>query len=258
MQMSKIKVIILAGDGESTKLMVNGIKDFCHIEKMVIEKAVSKKALLSRRIKVLGIIKVIGQILFMIYNKMWLQKKSQKRINEIKENENLNDTDIDENIVLNVSSVNSEETKTILKKHKPDVVIVNGTRIIKKEIIETIDVPFINTHVGITPKYRGVHGGYWALTEQDIEHCGVTIHLIDTGIDTGGILYQDIINITKKDTFNTYPYLQIAVAIPLMKKAIIDVKNKAYKVKKVDLPSKLWSHPTIIEYLKYLVLYGVR
>ena len=138
------------------------------------------------------------------------------------------------------------------------MVVVNGTRIIKKEIIETIDAPFINTHVGITPKYRGVHGGYWALTENDIEHCGVTVHLIDTGIDTGGILYQDVIEITDKDTFNTYPYLQTVAAIPLMKKAINDIANKTYKTRKTDLTSRLWSHPTIMEYLKYRMLHSVK
>ncbi|MCK5831967.1 MAG: hypothetical protein KAH20_16875 [Methylococcales bacterium] len=256
--MNDIKVIILAGQGESTVLMVNGIKDSFSIEKIVIEAPVQKKQFLKRRVKRLGLMKVIGQVLFMVYNKAWLKKKSQIRINEIKHNENLNDENIDESIVLKIDSINSKEVKNILKEYQPDVVVVNGTRIISKEIIETIDVPFINTHVGITPKYRGVHGGYWALTENDVEHCGVTVHLIDTGIDTGGILYQDVVSVTDKDTFNTYPYLQMAAAIPLMKKAIIDIANKTHKIQEVDLPSKLWSHPTIMEYLKYRILRRVK
>ena len=41
-------------------------------------------------------------------------------------------------------------------------------------------------HAGITPQYRGVHGGYWAVVNNDPEHCGVTIHFVDKGIDTGG------------------------------------------------------------------------
>jgi len=248
---------MLAGEGESTALMFNGIKDSFFIEKIIIESPVSKKQLLKRRVKKLGLMKVIGQIIFMVYN-IWLKKKSQKRIIEIKYNENLNDKKIDEKITLKVDSVNSEETIKLLKKYQPDVVVVNGTRIIKKEVIEAVDAPFVNTHVGITPKYRGVHGGYWALAENDIEHCGVTIHLIDTGIDTGGVLYQKVISVTDKDTFNTYPYLQMAAAIPLMKKAINDIANKTYKIQNVDLPSRLWSHPTILEYLKHWILHGVK
>ena len=256
--MSDIKVIILAGQGESTRLMFNGIKDSFSIQKVIIEAPVQKKKLLIRRLKRLGLSTVIGQVLFMAYNSIWLKNRSQKRINRIKNKEKLNDKNIDEAIVSMVDSINSDKTKEILKEYRPDVVVVNGTRIIKKEIIEAIDAPFVNTHVGITPKYRGVHGGYWALTNNDIEHCGVTIHLIDTGIDTGDVLFQDIIEITNNDNFNTYPYLQMAAAIPLMKKAINEIANKTYKAQKVDLPSKLWSHPTIMQYLKYRILLGVK
>lgn len=71
-------------------------------------------------------------------------------------------------------------------------------------------------------------------------------------------MFQDVIEITNNDTFNTYPYLQMVVAIPLMKKAINNIANKTYKVENVDLPSRLWSHPTIIQYLKYRILYGVK
>ncbi len=45
-------------------------------------------------------------------------------------------------------------------------------------------------HAGITLRYRGVHGGYWALAEQHPEWVGTTVHLVDPGIDTGGILAQ--------------------------------------------------------------------
>jgi folate-dependent phosphoribosylglycinamide formyltransferase PurN len=256
--MRGIRVIILAGQDESTRLMFNGIKDSFSIEKVIIEEPVSKREFLTLRLNRLGLLKVIGQILFMAYNRILLKIKSQTRINEIKHNKNLNDKNIDEAIVLKVNSVNCDETKRILEEYQPDVVVVNGTRILKKEIIESIDTPFVNTHAGITPKYRGVHGGYWALTEHDMEHCGVSVHLIDTGIDTGGILYQDVIEITDKDTFNTYPYLQMAAAIPLMEKAINDIANKTYKTRKVDLTSKLWSHPTIMEYLKYRILHSVK
>ena len=194
--MSHIRVLILAGKGESTRLMFNGIKDSFSVEKVIIEEPVPKKQLITQRLKKLGLLKVIGQILFMAYNNILLKKQSQKRINEIKQQNNLNDKNIDESIVLKVSSVNCYETKKILEECQPDVVVVNGTRIIKKEIIETIDAPFVNTHAGITPKYRGVHGGYWALTENDIEHCGVTVHLVDTDIDTGVFYIKMLLKLT--------------------------------------------------------------
>ena len=100
--MSKIKVLIFAGKSESTTLMFNGIKDYFHIEKVIIEAPVSKKTLLKRRIKSIGLVTVIGQIIFMAYSKLWLKKRSIKRINEIKNDSNLNDENIDESIIEEV------------------------------------------------------------------------------------------------------------------------------------------------------------
>ena len=256
--MNRIKVILLVGKDEFTKIMFNGIKDQFDIIKVIIEEPISKKILLKRRVKRIGLITVIGQTFFILYNKLWLKKKSIKRIYEIKKELSLNDTNIDESIISEVNSINDEETMKLLSNFQADVVVVNGTRIIKKEILESIETPFINTHSGITPKYRGVHGGYWALTENDLENCGVTIHLVDTGIDTGGILYQGLIKPTFKDNFNTYPYLQLAVAIPLMSQAIQDVAKKNHVTKEVELTSKLWSHPTIFEYINYRIFKGVK
>jgi methionyl-tRNA formyltransferase len=141
---------------------------------------------------------------------------------------------------------------------KPDAVVVNGTRIISKNVLSCIDAPFINTHMGITPRYRGVHGGYWALARGDAEHCGVTVHLVDQGIDTGGVLYQDTIRSEESDNFTTYPIHQIAEAIPLMKAALKDVEERRLTVKAGVLPSQLWYHPTIAEYFQGYLQKGVK
>jgi methionyl-tRNA formyltransferase len=256
--MSKIRVVILAGEGESTLLIYNGIKDDFLIEKVVIEKPKIKLKLLKNRVKNLGLTRVVGQLFFMIYNLLWMKPLSKKRIKEIKDYKKISDKKINETNILEVSTINSKRLINILQHINPDVVVVNGTQIIKKQVIDSVGAKFINIHVGITPKYRGVHGGYWALVNNDRENCGVTVHLIDEGIDTGGVLYQDVINPIESDNFNTYPYLQMERAIPLMKKAIIDVASHSYKLQNSTLLSKLWSHPTILEYLKNKSIHGIK
>ena len=74
----------------------------------------------------------------------------------------------------------------------------------------------INMHAGITPRYRGVHGGYWALAEQHPEWVGTTVHLVDPGIDTGGILAQATFEVTGEDTIATYPDLHLVHGLPLL------------------------------------------
>ncbi|HIC77878.1 MAG TPA: formyl transferase, partial [Sulfurovum sp.] len=234
------------------------LNDTFNIQKIIIEEDVSKKTLLKNRVKRLGLLKVIGQVIFILFNKI-LSKLSKKQISYLKEKYLLDDSYFQKDLVKNVKSVNSAETKEIIESINPDIIIINGTRIISEEILLSTKATFLNTHAGVTPKYRGVHGGYWALTQKDYENCGVTVHLVDKGIDTGGILYQDTIVIDKNDNFNTYPYHQIAKAIPLMKSAIEDVINDSIKiVKRDDLKSQIWSHPSIYEYIKYRVLLGVK
>jgi hypothetical protein len=76
-----------------------------------------------------------------------------------------------------------------------------------------LNTTMINIHCGLTPKYRGVHGGYWALAQDDRAMCGVTIHLVSPGVDTGDILAQRTIEPTSADNFATYPHLQLAAAM---------------------------------------------
>ena len=112
-----------------------------------------------------------------------------------------------------------------------------------------VNAKFINLHAGITPKYRGSHGAYWALYNNDKENAGVTVHFVDKGIDTGNIIYQSTISVTEKDNFTTYPLLQTCVGVEDEIRAINDIINDNVVCKTVDLPSGLYSHPTFFQYL---------
>jgi len=248
---------MLVGEDESSSIMYHALKEDFDVVKVIVEEPVSRKKLLKNRAKRLGYLKVFGQVLFILFNKV-LAKFAGNRMAEIKNENGLNDAPIDENKVVHVESINDDKVIDLLKKYSPDAVVVNGTRIISKKILDAADVPYLNTHAGITPKYRGVHGGYWALANDDAVHCGVTVHLVDTGVDTGDVLYQEAIEVTDKDSFNTYPLLQLSKAIPLMKQALNDVNEGMLNPKKVDLPSKLWYHPTIWEYVVNYVMKGVK
>ncbi|HEX8349388.1 MAG TPA: formyl transferase, partial [Hymenobacter sp.] len=109
--------------------------------------------------------------------------------------------------------------------------------------------PFLNTHAGITPLYRGVHGGYWALANNDAAHCGVSVHLVDAGIDTGGIIAQALIRPEPEDNFSTYPLLQVIAGMPLLKEAVRAALAGTIQLRPApEGTSRLWSHPTLAEY----------
>lgn len=257
--MADKKIVMLAGTKSITNIIYHSLKNNFNIEKVIIEKPVPIFVFLKRRIKRLGFLKVFGQILFKLIVVPYLELSSRKRLSELKQRYGFDDSPIDKNKVVNVDSVNSDETMRILKESNPDVVLIEGTRIISGRIIDCIPVKFINMHVGITPLYRGVHGAYWALVENNRKVCGVTVHLIDAGIDTGGIVGQAIIAPEKEDNFTTYEMHQLNAGMPLLRKALRDACEDAIVIKPPpEGPSKLWSHPTLWEYIWFRFRLGVK
>jgi methionyl-tRNA formyltransferase len=120
---------------------------------------------------------------------------------------------------------------------QPRAILVMGTRIIGAEVLRSVDAPFINYHAGVTPKYRGVHGGYWAKAQGDDDNFGVTIHLVDEGIDTGSVLHQARPATSAKDNYSSYPYLQLAAALPLLERSAREAIAGTLSPQRVDLPS---------------------
>ncbi len=254
---SDFRVVMLVDSGELSKIIYNGIKQDFNIVQVLVEEDISSLHLIKKRVKRLGLLKTAGQVMFVAFNKI-IMRMSAGQIAAIKKRYSVSDADFPRHNSMVVNSINDEKVVKMLKELKPDAVVVNGTRIISEQVLVATDAVFLNTHVGITPRYRGVHGAYWALVHDDMENCGVTVHLVDKGIDTGGVLYQDTIEVDQFDNLNTYPYHQIAKAIPLMKRALIDVSRGDVKARRGIEPSRLWSHPTLFEYLKFRLFYGVK
>jgi methionyl-tRNA formyltransferase len=249
--MATKKIVLLAGKGFSTTVLYNMLDTLHGVDVVIIEKPVGKKKFIKNRIKKLGFTRVFGQILFQLIVVPLLNAISKRRTEKIQQQYQLNSNPIPVSKIKNVDSVNSEETRKLLEQLNPALVIVNGTRIISTKTLSAVPAKFINMHAGITPKYRGVHGAYWALVKGDKNNCGVTVHLVDQGIDTGAIVYQENIEISKEDNFITYPVLQLAQGLPLLAKAIKDIEEDNLQLIQGTRESHLWYHPTIWQYIYY-------
>ncbi len=245
------KIVVLAGPGESTNILFHALDAAFAVHRIIVETPVSQQQLLKRRAEKLGWATVAGQIAFKLLVAGPLGRKSQPRLRALRQEHGLNDKVLPANRTLHVDSVNSSACIAALQELQPDVVVVNGTRIIAKRVLTSIPCPFINTHAGITPRYRGVHGGYWALANDDAAHCGVSVHLVDAGIDTGGIISQALIHPTAADNFATYPLLQLIAGLPLLLDAVRAALTGTIQLRPSPAgESRLWSHPTLAQYLK--------
>jgi len=242
-------VALLTSDGDLCRIAARFLGARFPDLHVIVEGRVSRQALLRRRIKRLGLVHVTGQLAFWLFAKL-LHRASRPRIDDILQSFGLDPRWPDDRDLIEVPSVNSPECLAHLRRLQPRVVLVVGTRIIDGKALSAIPAPFVNYPDGITPKYRGIRGGYWANAEGDLANFGVTVHLVDAGIDTGGVLYQARLEPTAKDNYASFPYLQLAAGLPLLEKAARDAIAGTLKPQKIDLPSQLWSHPTIWDYVR--------
>lgn len=117
-----------------------------------------------------------------------------------------------------------------IKKIKPDFVISYSYRsIVSKEIINYMKGNIINLHISLLPWNKGADPNVWSFLEDTPK--GVTIHIIDEGIDTGHILIQKEVCIDESTETLKSSYNKLHREIQeLFKKSWGNIKNKKLKL----------------------------
>lgn len=95
-----------------------------------------------------------------------------------------------------IISKDLKDQVAILKES--DLLLVCRFNILSKEVFFAPRWGAINIHLGLLPHYRGVHPVSWALVNGE-KNAGFTIHSIDSGVDTGKILRQGVVDISDND-----------------------------------------------------------
>lgn len=252
-----MKLLVLAQDGASTWMLVNALRPQYPGLQVGLERPVANLTMIMRRARRKGAWAVFGQLLFIACAPL-LCWDGRARRRTLSAAAGL-DTNQPEVPITRFESANSDACIAWLAAEKPDVVVINGTRILSPAVLSSCGAIFLNIHCGITPAYRGVHGGYWALYQGDSANAGVTVHVVDPGIDTGDIVYQKTIVVDDKDSFPTYPVKQYIAGVELMRKALRDIaEGKLATTARHDLRSAIWQHPTLWQYLSARWTRGVR
>ena len=96
-----------------------------------------------------------------------------------------------------------EEVIKVLDEYQPDLLVLGGyMRIISNDMVERYRNRMINIHPSLLPKHGGgmdvsVHR---AVIDAGEKETGMTIHLIDEGVDTGPIILQKTVVVSPSDT----------------------------------------------------------
>ncbi len=91
-------------------------------------------------------------------------------------------------LVTLVPHVNHPDVLALVRRLQPDLIAVFGTSLIRGELLREGRMGIANLHGGLSPEYRGADCTFWALHNGEPDKVGCTLHWIDAGIDTGGLI----------------------------------------------------------------------
>jgi methionyl-tRNA formyltransferase len=116
--------------------------------------------------------------------------------------------------LIRVKDVNSEDAIEAVRRREIDVLINAGGGIFRKKIVEAPSIGILNAHMGYLPAVRGMNALEWSLL---LNHpVGVTVHIIDKGIDTGDILLFKPIPVDEGDTVESLRSKSLVVSVEAM------------------------------------------
>lgn len=242
------RIAVLTVPNDHSWALINALSERFGSVQVLAEQREPPLDLIRKRTRRVGLLKVLGQIGFVLLQRFTARTR-RARVAEIVRQSALR-IHLDPTCpVHDIRSVNSAACREALARLAPQVIVVSGTRLISRDTLDAINVPILNVHMGWNPGYRGQAGGYWAVAEGDTQHAGVTIHLVDSGVDTGPILYRTTFSPTRRDSFGTYFYLQSAVARPMLIRAVEDALSGRLAPVPTTEPSRMFVHPTLWRYL---------
>lgn len=128
-------------------------------------------------------------------------------------------------ITIPTGQVNNIETISLLQKWNPDYLVVFGSSILGKDIIKLFEGRIINTHLGLSPFYRGSGTNFWPLYDEKPEYVGVTIHYLDEGIDTGKIIIQGRPDIDTGDSPHSIGNKTIVKGVEILTEVLRRIQN---------------------------------
>ena len=241
-------IVVVTEGGPHIWAIVNTIADRLGPVSVILETPESKKQLLLGRARRQGWISAIGQLGTMVLTRLGKRFFSSHSMRLIA-GQKLEVEPRPGQTIIHVPSANAPESLQAIADIQPGVVLLAGCRLLSRQTLAKMPCPVLNYHAGIAPKYRGMNGGYWALASGDAGNFGTTVHLVDAGVDTGGVLRQGRGKPETGDTISSYALRQAAFSRDICVEAVGDAL--AGKLATVDprLPSKQWYHPTIWFYL---------
>ena len=144
--------------------------------------------------------------------------------------------------VWKVRQLSSSDTIKALSVYQPDIIcVVCFSKRIPRVILDIPRFGCLNVHPSLLPANRGPEPLFWTFREGNAQ-TGVTIHLIDEGMDSGAIVAQQAIEIPDGISYSDLEELSAQIGGTLLVQSVWHMYNQEAVLQKQD-ESKSSYHP---------------
>lgn len=186
-----IKVVFFCCDGLYQRDLMHRLHDAFNLQAVVLQERPATKFSLARRIWNYRDPQRLFRYVLARANRRKYMQRAQPIIETLFYRNGCPPLIPDGASIVRVDNINAPATLETLDRCCPDVVAVNGTRLIRQPLLDRISnlpLGMINLHTGLSPYSRGGNCNLFMLLERHPELVGITIHHIAAGIDNGDII----------------------------------------------------------------------
>lgn len=186
-----MKIVLWIGNQSNQKALANKIHAQFPLAGIVKESRVQKRKLTISKFIQAGIDRTILSPLVAAWRDMMSFY-------------NKNYPDYPDTRVKEVENINSDEAYNFTRELQPDLIIVSGTRLVKKRMLEIpVGRGILNLHTGLSPYIKGgPNCTNWCIATGDFHLIGNTIMWIDAGIDSGNILTTEFTDLSGDESLS--------------------------------------------------------
>ncbi|CAN5336536.1 hypothetical protein BH10BAC1_BH10BAC1_13460 [soil metagenome] len=186
-----MRIVILCGNQSNQHALALKVSKQFEVVGIVLESKETRKTITFQ----LLISKVMDRLFFRAIASSWkamlsYYESDSKEINKINS--------------IRTKNINSKETLEFIIQLQPDLIMVSGTSLIKKDVLNLkLSKGIINLHTGLSPYVKGgPNCTNWCISNNTMHLVGNTIMWLDKGIDSGNIITSKIVLLSGNETLN--------------------------------------------------------
>jgi methionyl-tRNA formyltransferase len=210
-----MKIVLWIGNESNQVALAHKLSAKYEVVGVVVE---SKKTIRKYSIK---------KITEKIYEKIWLKDIDEAWFG-MKTYYHQQYAGLPETDILSVENINAEEVADFSIVKGAELIVVSGTRLIRKKQIDHINgIPLLNLHTGLSPYIKGgPNCTNWCISTGQFHLIGNTMMWLDAGIDSGNIIVTELSDFIGTENLGAVHLKVMEHAHDLCIRAVASVINK--------------------------------